>query len=350
MNWDIIGHRWAVQLLQSHIRNERVRHAYLFTGPAGIGKRTIALRFAQALCCTDPPEVAEYCGECRACTLIQDGTFSELHLISTAEHERAIKVDQIRGLLRKVSLTPYEGRYHIVLLPRFHVATEQAANALLKTLEEPPRQVILFLTAESIESLLPTIVSRCEVVPLRQLAVSELEVALESRIGNAEKSVLLAGLSAGRPGYALRLAQDEAKLELRANRIEELISVIGFDRIERFNFIERWERSLRRKFDKLVDRRSECISVIELWLSFWRDLLLSSLKAREPESNPDRVSDIHHLASGLTGDEILNATRSLERSIDTIQRNANLRLVLENLMIDLPHLQQKVSPTAKNSN
>jgi hypothetical protein len=94
----------------------------------------------------------------------------------------------------------------------------------------------------------------------------------------------------------------------------------------------------------------ECISVIELWLSFWRDLLLSSLKAREPESNPDRVSDIHHLASGLTGDEILNATRSLERSIDTIQRNANLRLVLENLMIDLPHLQQKASPTAKNSN
>ncbi len=209
--------------------------------------------------------------------------------------------------------------------------------------------MILFLTAESTESLLPTIVSRCEVVPLRQLAVSELEVGLGSRIGDAEKSVLLAGLSAGRPGYALRLAQDEAKLELRANRIEELISVIGFDRIERFNFIEKWDRSLRRKFDKLDDRRLECISVIELWLSFWRDLLLSAFNAREPESNPDRASEIHHLTSGLTGDEILNATHSLERSIDTIQRNANLRLVLENLMIDLPHLQQKVSPTAKKS-
>ena len=202
MNWGMIGHDWAVRLLQSHIALNRVRHAYLFTGPIGIGKRTLAIRFAQALNCSNPPSQAAYCGECRACTLIERGAFPDTHIISAEEQERTIKVDKIRELQRVVSLSPYEGKYHIALLLRFHEATEQAANALLKTLEEPPPQVIMLLTAESTDSLLPTIVSRCEVVPLRLLSVRQLENELESRIGEAENTELIAGLSAGRPGYA----------------------------------------------------------------------------------------------------------------------------------------------------
>jgi DNA polymerase-3 subunit delta' len=263
--------------------------------------------------------------------------FPDLHIVSTAEHDRTLKVDQIRGLQRKVSLSPYEGKYHVVLLLRFHEATEHAANALLKTLEEPPSKVIMLLTAESTESLLPTIVSRCEVLPLRSLPIHELEGELESHVGEVEKATLLAGLSAGRPGYALRLAQDDAEMELRDARIEELIRVIGSDRIDRFEFIERWDRSLRRKFDKLDDRRLECIAVLELWLSFWRDVLLSALQARDPESNPDRLSEIQKISSGIASDEIVDALRALERSIIAIHRNANLRLALETLMIDLPY-------------
>jgi DNA polymerase-3 subunit delta' len=337
MNWEMIGHRWAVGLLQSHIKNDQVRHAYLFTGPAGIGKQTLATHFAQALNCSDPPAVAEYCGQCRACNLIREKVFPDLHIVSTQEHDRTLKVDQIRGLQRKVSLSPYEGKYHVVLLVRFHEATEQAANALLKTLEEPPRQVIMLLTAESSESLLPTIVSRCEVLPLRSLPIHELEGELESHVGDIAKSGLLAGISAGRPGYALTLAHDDAEMELRNARIEELLTVIDSDRINRFEFIERWDRSLRRKFDKLDDRRLECIAVLELWLSFWRDVLLSDLGARDPESNPDKLSEIQEISSGIALDEIVDALRGLERSIEAIHRNANLRLVLETLMINLPH-------------
>jgi DNA polymerase-3 subunit delta' len=344
MNWDMIGHDWAVKLLQSHITNDRVRHAYLFTGPAGIGKRTLAIRFAKALSCTNPPATAEYCGACRACTLIEEGTFPDIHIVSTEEHERTLKVDQIRGLQRKVSLSPYEGKYHVALLLRFHRATEQAANALLKTLEEPPPQVIMLLTAESSDSLLPTIVSRCEVLPLRLLSVPQLESELESRIGelknaDLQNAGLIAGLSAGRPGYALHLAQDQSGLKKRDDRIKELLSVLGSDRIARFEFVEAWDRSLRRKFDKLDQRRLESIAVLELWLGFWRDVLLSALEARDPESNPDRLLEIQQIAGDIGSNEIVNALMSIEQSIEAIHKNANLRLALETLMIDLPAIK-----------
>lgn len=338
MNWGMIGHDWAVRLLQSHITADRVRHAYLFTGPEGIGKRTLATRFAQTLNCTNPPEPGVYCGECRACRLIEEGGFPDLHVISSEEQERSLKVDQIRGLQRKVSLSPYEGKVHVALLLNFHQATEQAANALLKTLEEPPPQVIMLLTAESTDSLLPTIVSRCEVVPLRLLALRRLESELQTRIGEGGNAELIAGLSAGRPGYALRLAEDQSRLKQRDDRILELLSILGSDRISRFDFVESWDRSLRRKFDKLDQRRLESISILELWLGFWRDVLLSSLGARDPESNPDRRSEIEIIASQLAGEEIIATLKSIERSMEAIHRNANLRLALETLMIDLPAL------------
>jgi DNA polymerase-3 subunit delta' len=338
-NWDMIGHDWAVKLLQSHISVDRVRHAYLFTGPTGIGKRTLAIRFAQTINCSNPPATAEYCGECRACTLIWEGTYPDIHLVSAEEQERTLKVDQIRGLQRKVSLSPYEGKYHVALLLDFHRATEQAGNALLKTLEEPPPQVIMLLTAESTDSLLPTIVSRCEVVPLRLLSLPQLEKELEIRFGDHERAELIAGLSAGRPGYALRLAEDQSRLEIRDVRMEELISVLSSDRIARFDFVETWDRSLRRKFDKLDQRRLESIAVLELWLGFWRDVLLTGLGAKDPESNPDRQSEIRQVASEISTDEIVNALRSIEQSIEAIHRNANLRLALETLMLDLPSMR-----------
>jgi DNA polymerase-3 subunit delta' len=196
----------------------------------------------------------------------------------------------------------------------------------------------MLLTAESVESLLPTIVSRCEVVPLRPLSVSELERALAPIGEVGENANLFAGLSAGRPGYALRLAQDEALLALRESGINDLVNVIGFNLIDRFGFIEKWDKSLRRKFDKLDDRRLECIAVLELWLSFWRDVMLSTYKVREPESNPDRGPEIDALSEGISKGEIVEAIQALERSEEAIRRNANLRLALETLMIELPTL------------
>lgn len=167
MNWSIYGHEWAADLLGNHITHDAVRHAYLFCGPPGIGRRTLALKFVQALNCLQPPSPGEACGSCRMCQQTAREQQPDLHIIRIEEDASNIKVEQIRDLQRVLALSPYQARYRVALLLGFEKATPGAQNALLKTLEEAPEKAILLLTADSPDNLLPTIVSRCELLRLR---------------------------------------------------------------------------------------------------------------------------------------------------------------------------------------
>jgi len=195
----MLGHQWAVSLLREHIARNRLRHAYLFTGPQGVGRRTLALRLSQAVNCLQPPEPGEPCGDCRACTLIGRMQHPDLAVVQAAQSGGTLKVDQIRELQGSLSLAPYEAQYRVALLLRFEEAHISAQNAFLKTLEEPPPRVILLVTAESPERLLPTVVSRCEVIRLRSLPVEEVCEGMQARWGlAADQARLLAHLSGGR--------------------------------------------------------------------------------------------------------------------------------------------------------
>ena len=220
-HWGLIGHEWAVQLLREHVASGQVRPAYLFTGPRGVGRRTLALRLAQAINCEQPSAPGEPCRACRACTHLEAMQHPDLHIVQAEREGGFLKVDQIRELQRGLSLHPYEAKKRIALLLRFEEARrDEAANILLKTLEEPPALVTLLLTAESPERLLPTIVSRCEVLRLRPAPLPAVAGALESQWGlEPERARLLAHISAGRPGYALRLSQDAALLEQRSTQL-----------------------------------------------------------------------------------------------------------------------------------
>ena len=181
MNWNLIGHEWAVTLLQEHVANHQVRHAYLITGPQGVGRRTLALRLVQALNCPTPQAPGVPCLQCRTCRQIEAMQHADLLVIQAEQVGGTLKVDQVRELQHSLSLAPYESRYKAALLLRFEEANPSAANALLKTLEEPAAQAILILTADSTSSLLPTIVSRCEVVRLAPLPLSLVEQGLQER-------------------------------------------------------------------------------------------------------------------------------------------------------------------------
>ena len=168
MGWILYGHEWAADMLQKHISNGKLRHAYLFSGPEGVGRRTTALRFAQAVNCTQAPSAGETCGTCQTCKQIERMQHADL-LIIQAEDGSALKVDQVRELQHFVSLAPYSSRYRVVLLRNFQQATASAQNALLKTLEEPNPKVLMLVTANDPENLLPTITSRCELMRLRPM-------------------------------------------------------------------------------------------------------------------------------------------------------------------------------------
>jgi DNA polymerase III subunit delta' len=326
MSWNLLGNEWAVQLLIAHAAHEKMKHAYLFTGPTGVGRRTMALKFAQAVNCPCPAAPGIPCGQCSTCKRLFAMQHPDLAVVQADQTGGILKVDQIRELQHFLSLSPYEARYRFALLLRFEEANQNAANALLKSLEEPSPQVILALTAESAESLLPTIVSRCEIIRLSPLQVKAASEGISTLLNvSSERARLLAHLSNGRPGYAIRLQENEERMVRRQDWLDEHQNLLKSNRLTRFAFAEGLSK------DKETLRQ-----VLLVWLSFWRDVLLLSSGTSAPITNLDRESEIQALADRFSIREAYDIISSLERTLHLMERNVNPRLALEVLLLDMP--------------
>jgi DNA polymerase-3 subunit delta' len=336
MGWDLIGHDWAENLLRKHIHTEQVRHAYLITGEQGVGKRTLAMSFAQALLCSGDRQQGLGCGRCRACQLVLELQFPDFHLLIPEDQTSSIKVDQVRELIGQLSLAPYESESRFALIPDFEHATESAANALLKTLEEPGDQVVVVLTARDPASLLPTIVSRCEHLPLRAVSREIICNAIQQRTEDSDQVELLSGLAQGRPGWAIRYAEEPEFFTLRSDRLDELEELLGQSRVERFNQVE---DMLPLKGD-LETQRNYALTTIQFWMDIWRDAMQQGYRADIEVINADRVDLINFLKTKLKPEQLHQALESLHRAQDAINRYANVRLTMEVLMLDLPIIKQ----------
>jgi DNA polymerase-3 subunit delta' len=329
MSWDLVGHEWAVSLLKSHIERDQMRHAYLITGPKGVGRRTLALRLTQALNCENPAAVGEPCRTCRICRQIENMQHADLFVVQPEEAGGVLKVDQIRELQHSLSLHPYEARYKVALLLHFEQANHYAMNALLKTLEEPAASVIILLTADSTDNVLPTIASRCEILRLRPAPLEALAAALHEQTAiPAEECRLLSHIAGGCPGTALDLARQPEILQDRAELLADLVRVLAADTTERFVYAERVSKN-----------RERLRSILVIWQSFWRDVLIQSAHASVPSFNMDVQALVDQAAAGL---DVLSASqivRTFERSSDLLDRNVNVRLIAEVLMLKLPRLR-----------
>lgn len=355
-SWNaIIGHDWVVELLAKAIEHDRVGHAYLITGPEHIGKTTLARTFAQALNCESgrepkvPRQVASGkspvsslqspisnlqspCGQCRACKLIAEDRHPDVRLVEPEVSGRGkptLKIEAIRELQQDLNLSTYEARYKVAILTQFDAATIGAANAFLKTLEEPPNKVILLLTATDADTLLPTISSRCRVVGLRPLPTPTIEQSLTTRWHVPDdKAHLLAHLSDGRLGWAVQAAQDPTILENRDQHLEWLDEAIKGSRVTRFALA-----------DKLANKPERLPAILQTWLSWWRDL---TILAHGPTrsgivlTNVDQEPQLARLAQTWTAEQALASLKQTNLALWQLERNANTRLVLENLFLTFP--------------
>ena len=325
-DWNVIGHEWAVALLRKQIAAGRLRHAYLFIGPPGVGRRTLALRFCQAINCTDTLTPGDFCGECRACRGFARGQHADLLVLERREGDREIKIDALRALTRSLSHTPLEARYQVALILNAHQASEEAANALLKTLEEPNPSVILCLTARDADSRPATVVSRCELLRLRPLSPDELAPALESKLGiPSAQAGLLAVISQGLPGLAQRLHADSALLEKRSQWLEASERLLGASRVERFAYADKASKDRQALKEQLL-----------VWLSFWRDVLLASSGSAAPHANADREELVQSVSRQVQTAGAHKALKAVERTLEQLDTNVNARLAMEVLLLDLP--------------
>lgn len=327
MSWNLLGHEWAETLLKEQIAHATLRHAYLLSGAEGVGRRTLALRLAQAINCPQPAAPGEPCRTCRTCRQIEAMQHPDLGVVQAEEGGSTLKVDQVRELLYSLALRPYDARYRVALLLRFEQAHNAAANALLKTLEEPPSNVVIILTADSPEGLLPTIVSRCSVLRLRPSPLEALQTWLEREHGlPAEQARALAHVSGGRTGQALRLQRSPELYAEYASRVQDLQKLLQAGQVQRFAYAK-----------SISEKRTVVRELLQVWLSFWRDVLLTSLGSRAPLVNLEHAPAIQALAAALPPETIQRTVEAHQRTIDLLERNANLRLALEVLMLDLPH-------------
>jgi DNA polymerase-3 subunit delta' len=324
-NWGLLGHEWAVDMLRHHLKQDSLRHAYLFCGPPGLGRRTLALRLAQALNCPEPPAAGQPCRACRDCRQIEAMQHPDLNVIQAEVEGGILKVDQVRAVQHALSLKPYQAKYRVALFLRFQEANDNAANALLKTLEEAPAHALLLLTADNPEQLLPTIVSRCEILRLRPLPLPAVEADLRARGVDEDRAHLLAHISGGRPGYARRLVEDAGLLEKREERLNDLQTILPASRVEKFAYAELLSK------DKDAMRQT-----ILIWLSYWRDVLLRVVQVETPLTNVDRNMEIEFLAGRLDLPTARRVVNDLESTLDRLERNVNARLLAEVLLLDWP--------------
>ncbi|MCX7600156.1 MAG: DNA polymerase III subunit, partial [Armatimonadetes bacterium] len=243
----IIGHEQAKRLLMRAFVEGRVPTAYLFVGPSNLGKFTVAVEFAKLLNCEAPVtpssgEGADCCDVCEACRRIEAGSFADVLCVrpvirigsgaqaQATEFEGALlTTDQIGEVITRASLRRTRGRHKVFIIARAETMNPEAANRLLKTLEEPPEGTLLILTSSNPSALLPTIVSRCQRVTFHAVPLATLAAGLRTEVPDASDELVdtIARLSSGRPGWALTLLRKPRALDVRRRLLDLVASLPG---------------------------------------------------------------------------------------------------------------------------
>ena len=311
----IKGQDKPISILQSYIKNSRLSGGYLFSGPQGVGKKLAALALAKTVNCSE--EGLDSCDTCPSCMKIANSQHPDLHIIEAGDSE--IKIETIRQLQKDISLRPFEAKKKVFIIDDAHKLTPEASNALLKVLEEPPKQSLIILTSDKANLIFKTIVSRCKTVKFSPLRRQELQRILKDDFGlESSLSHFLAYFSEGRLGSALKMRDSD--LFTRKN-----------------DFLDEICLNAKPRLDSLpLKTREDIRSFLGILAAWFRDIYL--IKVGMPHSeliNLDRIKDLLKDMSRFSFMQLNDILDSVSDSLRFLDQNVNTKLLLNDLGVKL---------------
>ena len=330
MSWKRVrGHESRIRAFDRVIRTGRLAHAYLFTGPSGIGKRLFADELAKALLCEgEQPAGLEACDRCEACVQVEAGTHPDLFRAGRPEGSLDLPIEVVRELCRGLSLKPARGRRKVAIVDDADDLNDFAANCFLKTLEEPPRGSVLILIGTSGDLQLATLVSRCQSVRFQPLPeATVIDILRQCEELDAGLIPKLARLSNGSPGQALALA-DPALWEFR-RRLLDGLSRPAIDGVE---LAQEWCRFAEEAGKDSAAQRRRAAHVLRLLIEFLRDVLRVKVGGTPRLAEPEDLQTMQRLAGRVDAERLLGILERCLESDVQIDRRVQLVLVVEALV------------------
>ena len=318
----ILGHQKQLEIVRQALNHGRLHHAYLFVGMEGVGKRTIALGLAKTIHCS--AAAGDFCEDCADCARIQDGNHADVRIIEPLAGKKEISIQQIRELEKELNFRSFSGKKKIAILDPATLMNLSAQNALLKTLEEPPRDSLLILIAANGGALLPTLRSRCLRISFGPLTRDLISGFLVSRKGlAAETAEFLAAMSLG--SLAAVVSIDTQELLERRREWVRLISGLGAGDY----------RAATDAAEALAGSREDSLRFLE-WIESWfRDLLVYSV-TQNPQAvaNVDMLPQIQLRSATADCERLFSRIAEAKAAVVGIQRNLNRRMVIEDLLLN----------------
>ncbi|HEV2128111.1 MAG TPA: DNA polymerase III subunit [Thermomicrobiales bacterium] len=333
--WDTWGNSTAAERLHRAVE-QGPRHAYLLTGPHHIGKSHVALRFAASLLCRSTERSGEFCGGCSTCRRVLKGVHPDVTRFDLewqasqdegGSKNLSLNIKTVREIGRHVSLRPAESNWRVVVVDDVETMQEPAQEAFLKTLEEPPSYVVLLMLATDAELLLPTILSRCAIVPMVPATDALVTEALLDAGANEADAERIAVAVRGRVGLGLRAVEDASLLETLSEHVSEAVRWVGGDPYERMAEAYRLAEGFTSDREMVFDR----VAAVE---AAWRELMLSAHGVETIARHP-----VHHVGRLRGPDEGVAALRSIDRCVRDLEANVRPRLAIGTMVAAWPKLE-----------
>lgn len=341
-NWPIIGHKRIKQFLQTGIIKNSLAHAYLFYGPRQVGKTLTAKLLAKSILCENyssylgvnrasSEKIVLPCGECNACRQFDKNIYADFYLVEreinekTGKKKDVIAVSQIRELLEKVSRRAFLNSYKIVLIPEAEALNKEAGNCLLKTLEEPAPRTIIILIGLNKNLLLPTILSRCQILKFLPVKETEIYQYLLDRGANRSEAKELSAIAYGRPTVAMKFFTDQTALSEYKRDNTQLLDVLRAGAAAKF----KWAESVTKKNEGL----DELTATLNQLSGLARDLLLINCYKSELMSNQYLEEKLSGLSGYYSPERLAAFLGRIEETKALIGKNINPRLALESLLL-----------------